>query len=638
MSQEVSAEATGKQISPPCTLIMETVPASSTSPEHSLHQVLSQLGACSSDDQDSNNSPKQETPSVGPPRYVFSRNQIISKRLLDLSEDKAASPLIFAAATRGDCATVSQLLANGIDCDIPGPRGRYLVHIAAISGSVKLLTELFQSQKKWSPCSQQKTALDYASFHGHKDAVSYLIESSGLADLLEAAQLSTLERATGLARSRGHADVAKILLDKSSEIQFNRNRRQFHSAVLANDLTTVEILHSTDVNYENALRDACKKGHMPIIRFLILSMHRGFFYDTSYALEFASREKTPELLALLLSGIQHSPERVIAARNAFDYSVGAGIVKMWRYLVATQEISDKDALHIAALHGNLSVCRWLVQEKGEDAFHGNPINLAFHTVILEQPKSWSLLEFLIENGADVNSEDEIWGSALQRAVGLSDPTLVEFLISHGANAKRTGPPGKLGGSSAVVAAVSVGKLGILRLLLAQGACLKNQHGTYGNLLQTACFRGHGGIVEELLNRGFDANSRLDPCSSPLVLAVHSGKEWIVELLISRGADVNVEDPKFGTALHLAAQLGAESMVKSLIQGGADVDVEGGEFCTPLQAAAAEGYEMIVLYLLDCGADINIQGGRYGNALKAAQVGGHALLAKLLLFSGAKVIV
>ncbi|KAJ7250216.1 hypothetical protein C8J57DRAFT_1667758 [Mycena rebaudengoi] len=142
-----------------------------------------------------------------------------------------------------------------------------------------------------------------------------------------------------------------------------------------------------------------------------------------------------------------------------------------------------------------------------------------------------------------------------------------------------------------------GNLGMVQLLITQGANVNAQGGIYGNPLLTASFHGH---------------------------------EAVVQLLLDRGADVNAVGGEYGTALQAASRNGHEAVVQLLRNQGANVNVQGGQFGTALQAASLKGHEMVVQLLLDRGADVNVQGGIYGTPLQAASILQHEAVVQLLL--------
>jgi ankyrin repeat protein len=578
--------------------------------------------------------PVVDTPSLTAARATFSPTDIILKRLTELKEERHVSPMIFEAAARQDYLTCSRLIQEGVDCDIPGPGGRSLAHVAAMTGNMRLLRTLTSSSKRiWSNCSQGKIPSDYAAFNNHLEVVRYLIEDSSFSLFANDQKLAILERSTEFAQCRGHIRVANYLLERLQDIRRTQNGQLFKDAVSKNDINRVKILLGGGISESSALWVACKSGFIPLVSILLSSTFKGFSYDINSAINFASTTGRQDLLVLLLCGIDNNSERKFEAETAYRCALNAGQVKICEFLVLCGEVNIHYAFQAAADYAHLDLLRWIIEKEGKDKFRGEPINHTFHTAV-SSCSSLPLVQFLVKNGADVNSKHAIWGTALRFAAATNNFDLVRYLVSEGG--ADVNAPGQLGGSSPMMAAVSAGNSSIFHYFHSLRTCSNNQHGIFGNILQTASYLGRREILEEILSSGYDINARLEPYGSALIMAIQGGNFDIAQLLISRGADVNLAIPKYGTALHLAAAGGIENIVKSLIQAGADVNSKGGDFGTPLQAAAANGHQLIVLFLVDCGAEVNTQGGRYGNALQAAQANGHSLLAKFLLFSRAEV--
>jgi ankyrin repeat protein len=142
-----------------------------------------------------------------------------------------------------------------------------------------------------------------------------------------------------------------------------------------------------------------------------------------------------------------------------------------------------------------------------------------------------------------------------------------------------------------------------------------------------------GVIRQLLNRGFDANT-VDPKGqhglylalqqpspkaaqvlldwpktnvnvlnangeSPLMLAAIKGDLDMVAALIKKDADVN----KTGwTPLHYAASKGHLAIMNLLLENHAYIDAESPNGTTPLMMAAQYGTGPAVQLLLDAGAD------------------------------------
>ena len=116
-------------------------------------------------------------------------------------------------------------------------------------------------------------------------------------------------------------------------------------------------------------------------------------------------------------------------------------------------------------------------------------------------------------GADVNSRDKNWQTALSHALHLGNRELVELLIANGADINILHEP---------------------------------------QTINRAAMKGYKDIVELLISYGADVNA-VDRGNSawgitPLQMAVSFGHKEIVELLIAEGSEVNLKDDGGETAL------------------------------------------------------------------------------------------
>lgn len=114
-----------------------------------------------------------------------------------------------------------------------------------------------------------------------------------------------------------------------------------------------------------------------------------------------------------------------------------------------------------------------------------------------------------------------------------------------------------------------GLIEIVELLLAKGADVNGQGGSYGTALEAASGKGHDQIVELLLVKGADVNTQGGYYFTALAAASKEGYKQVVELLLAKGADVNVQGgSKYGTALAAALGGGYDQIVELLLAKGA----------------------------------------------------------------------
>jgi ankyrin repeat protein len=244
----------------------------------------------------------------------------------------------------------------------------------------------------------------------------------------------------------------------------------------------------------------------------------------------------------------------------------------------------------------------------------------------------TVVQLLLDQGADVNAQDGYWGNALQSASEQGHKQVVKMLLDKGADVNAQG--GHYG--NALYAASGRGNEQVVKMLLDKGADVNARGRYWGNALQAASEQGYKQVVKMLLDKGADVNAQDGRWGNALQAASGRGHEQVVKVLIDKGADVNAQGGYCSNALQAASARGDEQVVKMLLDKGADVNAQGGHFGNALQAASLEGHKQVVQMLLDKGADVNAQGGHYGNALYPASEQGHEQVVKMLLNKGADV--
>ena len=93
-------------------------------------------------------------------------------------------------------------------------------------------------------------------------------------------------------------------------------------------------------------------------------------------------------------------------------------------------------------------------------------------------------------------------------------------------------------------------------------------GTYDRTdLHKASKSGNELVCINLLNQGFDIDTRNRKEWTPLMYAVLYGHHEIVEFLINNGADINAINAQRWNSMHLAARFGHTDIIKLLLMAG-----------------------------------------------------------------------
>ncbi len=162
-------------------------------------------------------------------------------------------------------------------------------------------------------------------------------------------------------------------------------------------------------------------------------------------------------------------------------------------------------------------------------------------------------------------------------------------------------------------------------------------------LDVAISSGRKNFVESLLEHGADPNIYLPSGLTLLTAAATFPKSKgteLVELLLSKGVEINTKDRFGSTALNIAAHYGNNELVSLLIKRGASIESRASQSLTPFLNNAANRIENLrnqletALVLIKNGADINAQADNGKTALMFAVKHDNPQLVGMLLKYGA----
>ena len=284
------------------------------------------------------------------------------------------------------------------------------------------------------------------------------------------------------------------------------------------------------------------------------------------------------------------------------------------------------ALRAAVETNNKKMIDFLLKNGANDIF-----------VALARP---DLLPALLENGADINSENLYGETIISIAKKQGKEKLVKLFSDNGAKDSdiKKYPPERDGYFHAynnidkqLAVANKTKDTALAEKLIEYGAAVK--HTDEDDEETNAAEQDRSGT-------GFSKEENL-------MWAAKEGHFEIVKLLLSQGVSVNAREGTTGdTVLMFAIDGGNAEMVKLLIDKGADVNAKSSVSVpsvgvhvdyTALSSAAATGKTEIVKLLLAAGADVNakVKNASGNSALEAAMVNGHADIVELLRQAGAK---
>ncbi len=321
-------------------------------------------------------------------------------------------------------------------------------------------------------------------------------------------------------------------------------------------------------------------------------------------------------------------------------------------------------LHLAALNGNKDIVEFLI-DNGADINLGDNENSPPIVNAAIAPH-FDIVKLMLDRGASPSLVDDNGMTPLHFAAIGGDPRIAELFLSRGTDANAT----NRNGLSPAIYAAYRGKVDVLKLLEDNGVDLHQTTGGGTSLLHGAANNGSVETCEFLISKGidpdvadttgrtplFDAAERgrfeavqfllkngasattvTSEDQSPLHVAVYGDDPQILELLLNAGADPDAAGFFGYRPLHNALFGNNIESVRTLLSNGADPDVQDENGVTPLHLAAADGDLEICRLLLDNGANTEIKENHYGaTPLHAASLRGYVDVVDRLLDSGADI--
>ena len=306
--------------------------------------------------------------------------------------------------------------------------------------------------------------------------------------------------------------------------------------------------------------------------------------------------------------------------------------------VNLQDMAGYTALHTAAACGNYNALRSLIyygaDVNARNRFNRTPLMLACQVVnkeainnfinehdhkkvyvrrslchfIRRNRNSFDAVTFLIDQGADVNLQDNNGHSALHHAVAgcFYDKFSFEWLIVREAHVTSDDYcPCNL------VTSCQDDNVNVVDCLVQNEANIVDLQDEDGETALFFAVRSNWtsfGILSSLVTKGANLNTSRNDKRTPLMEASSKNDEKQVTWLIEHGADVNLQDEDGDTALHFACNSDHASLeiLSCLIENGASINACTDCKITPLMMAVQNCHKYVVSYLIEHGANVDLQ--------------------------------
>ena len=262
-------------------------------------------------------------------------------------------------------------------------------------------------------------------------------------------------------------------------------------------------------------------------------------------------------------------------------------------------------------------------------------------------KREELLNLLLENGANVNIQDESGMTALIQNAIFGFERIVSILIENGANIDVQDETG----STALMYAANIDREGIdteswdalgrtVQILLQSGASLelKNNDGKTTLQLVGQTNDESGGLDRNSLDFDLSTIDVQDEAGrTPLINACLNENTRLVEILLESKANPDIQDNDGYTALMLAGMKEFNNVLERAIsRGKSSTQIRSILFAEVLKIKASGKRLELVKILLQFGANADLQDFNGQTALTLAASFGFDIISELLLQSGASI--
>ncbi|XP_078619964.1 transient receptor potential cation channel subfamily A member 1-like [Branchiostoma floridae x Branchiostoma japonicum] len=443
-----------------------------------------------------------------------------------------------------------------------------------------------------------RTPLHWAVKEGHPEAVELLLQHGADAEVQDEEQAAPIHMAVETA----HVECLKALLNHPDSVNVNLPGHggaiPLHYAAWGNDKQCMKILIENgaypcircNAGY-TSIHAAAMKACCGTLEYLIeLAEEKG--YKREDLLSFKNKQDQMPLHAAVNGGNKEAVVRLIRIGARID----------------AKQDDESTPMHLASSQGALDIIKLMMEtaDKNRQTIHLRDIQRMTPLHKAAMFDHTGTVEYLLEEGADLNCTDNEERSPLLLAASRGAWRTVKVLLSRGADANLR----------------DLNRRNFLHLAILGGGGVATFHGELST-----------GSLRELLDDKDEFGC------TPLHYASEQGHLKSIELLLQQGASAKVKNNEKQSALHFAAKYGRLNTVRSLLnspQGPNIINDPDGVGDTSLHMASANGHTAVVKFLLQKGAFIHrCQGGR--TALHLAAQGGHTQTIRVLLSTHAHLL-
>jgi ankyrin repeat protein len=530
----------------------------------------------------------------------------------------------FVAIEMNRSDVLSILLRYGDDCFAEDVEGWTLAHVAAETGSTKLIRCLSRVGKLGTRNNDKATPLDIAVSKGHTDALKTLIEIGATPTFTSLCQ----------ATLRNDRICCEILLNSNVPTLGRKEETPLHFAAAQASVKSLELL--IELKFDPSRKD--KFGHTPMHEAAVRK-------DDTGCLQWlltnglnpnvqSTLGQTPLHLACKVGSIE-------ATRMLLNHDADPNIVDSNGYNAVHHAAGSADCVKLLLERGNVCKARknddYTKLQLVEGTKVARSVSVRRETNFsqqLQEIMSSSQKQFLEAMRPSAMTVESVKGSveSIHAAVYTGNQVLLERLLKEGQGVNSTN---WIDGQTPLHLATLRQNLSLMRILVKAGADINARNANYETPLHIAAKYGDLRIGRFLIESGASLITIGHRGYSALHTALESGHGKFAEMLLEKGANPNTFTTN-GTALHLAAENVSEpTTLRLLVDKGANFMALDSLDRRPIHCAALGGQLENVKYLQSLDTkSLEVRGHMGNTVLHFAVQGGHLQVVEYLVAQGA----
>ncbi len=436
--------------------------------------------------------------------------------LLTINNSRGSTPLMVAASV-GQTEAVKILIDAGSEIGASNPYGNTALHYAAWAGDLESFKLLYdQGADLFFKNSRENTPVEYTCLGGNYEILQYVENKSMEAkDKIDSDSTLILWAANG-----GNIEMFEYFIDKGFDISLvdDDGSTILFWAVAGNNIDMIDYLvkkkgmdvNAVDHNGERPMNSAINWKRPEAVRYLLengvdanekLEDHVTWLHEAAHA-------GTPEIMTIFIEqGADVNAANDNGARP-LNWASGSG---------------DIEKVSLLLEHGakvNPGIC--------ERSGCNDDMFTPLHSAAWRSP---TILELLIEKGADVNAVSKDGTSALHNACRGDSSRCVEILSSKGGNVNIANKRG----ITPLHYAVINGNPESMAILIKAGADINTADNSHNTPLHYASTGGYHELVDILIKNNAKLNIKNGEGKTPVYLAAYYGNTKIADILIEKGA-------------------------------------------------------------------------------------------------------